>query len=353
MIPAASTLRKGGDWVPSDGLDAKHAGQLERPTHKTSFRAATPSPAGDRLLLRLCCPAHPREGVRGVGRRGKAPGGPGSAGAASSDLRADLFVPATLPAPLRPPVIPWSSCLLHLSALGPFTRGAAPAPVPPPETDADAGASPRALPECGAARNKRIVGVLHRFIERQTASAYVSTLGGGYFLCDYLGHAQRAALVQLRIAATSGDEKAVGRCLVHLAYSQIKVRGTPGTPRALPTDPAPTAHYSCNATNAPSAPSAWRPPWLFGTKIGRWGPWSPRRGAQFGTSAPMAPSRMQARPTTTLYASVPTHLQGKPRDRHSTLLPPARTAVCPWWSGDPFAATHLQLTRYCAVKGAS
>lgn len=146
MIPAASTLRKGGDWLPSDGLDANHAGQLERPTHKTSFRAATPSPAGDRLLLRLCCPAHPREGVRGVGRRGKAPGGPGSAGAASSDLRADLFVPATLPAPLRPPVIPWSSCLLHLSALGPFTRGAAPAPVPPPETDADAGASPALLP---------------------------------------------------------------------------------------------------------------------------------------------------------------------------------------------------------------
>lgn len=126
----------------------------------------------------------------------------------------------------------WFYCPPRSFALEPSTHGAAPSLASPPCLRTDA-----PLPACGAARNTRIISVLHRFIERQTASAYVSTLGGGYFLCDYLGHAQRAALAQLRIAAISGDEKTVGRCLVHLAYSQIKVRFSPSTSSRSRVDP--------------------------------------------------------------------------------------------------------------------
>ena len=55
-----------------------------------------------------------------------------------------------------------------------------------------------------------------------TANAYVSTLGGGYFMCKQLDSARAMARLQERLALRVGDGDLAGRCRVNLAYSEMQ-----------------------------------------------------------------------------------------------------------------------------------
>lgn len=67
-----------------------------------------------------------------------------------------------------------------------------------------------------------MLGVLNRHISAVTSNAYISTLGGGYFLCDMLKRARHAASAQLRVALGMGDLGLAGRCVMHMVYADIK-----------------------------------------------------------------------------------------------------------------------------------
>ena len=54
-------------------------------------------------------------------------------------------------------------------------------------------------------------------------SAYISTLGGGYFMCRYVGKAQEMARKQLKIAVQLGDETLQCKCRTHLIYNDIQL----------------------------------------------------------------------------------------------------------------------------------
>lgn len=71
-------------------------------------------------------------------------------------------------------------------------------------------------------RAGRLKVLLNQHIVAVTKSAYISTLGGGYFLCDMLVRARAAATAQLRIAVSRGDLASAGRCVMHLVYADIK-----------------------------------------------------------------------------------------------------------------------------------
>jgi len=55
-----------------------------------------------------------------------------------------------------------------------------------------------------------------------TANAYISTLGGGYFLCRLINEAERMAHQQHAIALRLGDHSLASQCRVHLAYNTIQ-----------------------------------------------------------------------------------------------------------------------------------
>ena len=54
-----------------------------------------------------------------------------------------------------------------------------------------------------------------------TTNAYISTLGGGYFLCRYLDHAKRMAGKQYLIAKKMNEPVLMSQCCIHMAYSLI------------------------------------------------------------------------------------------------------------------------------------
>jgi hypothetical protein len=57
----------------------------------------------------------------------------------------------------------------------------------------------------------------------QVTSAYVSTLGGGYFMCRFIGEAKNMARKQLLIAEKLGDKILQSKCRTHLIYSDIQL----------------------------------------------------------------------------------------------------------------------------------
>lgn len=59
---------------------------------------------------------------------------------------------------------------------------------------------------------------LHARLARQTAMAYVSSLGGGYFLTHHHADAVRAAAVQMALACADGDVSTFTRTWTHFAY---------------------------------------------------------------------------------------------------------------------------------------
>ena len=69
---------------------------------------------------------------------------------------------------------------------------------------------------------RRLLRLERREAARLTANAYVSTLGGGYFMCRHNAHARTMAHVQERLALSMGDTTLAGRCRVNLAYSELQ-----------------------------------------------------------------------------------------------------------------------------------
>jgi hypothetical protein len=78
----------------------------------------------------------------------------------------------------------------------------------------------------------RLSWLLARKAGLATANAFVSTLGGGYFLCKQIDRAEQMALRQLSIALSLGDPALAVQCRVHLAYNQLQ-RGRLRFARAL------------------------------------------------------------------------------------------------------------------------
>lgn len=54
-----------------------------------------------------------------------------------------------------------------------------------------------------------------------TLNAYISTLGGGYFLCRYMGQAESLAKLQMQVADYLDDPVLKAQCKVHLIYNRI------------------------------------------------------------------------------------------------------------------------------------
>ena len=55
-----------------------------------------------------------------------------------------------------------------------------------------------------------------------TTSAYVSTLGGGYFLCKFVNQAKTMAARQYMLAKCLNDTPLEIQCCIHMAYSLIR-----------------------------------------------------------------------------------------------------------------------------------
>ena len=67
----------------------------------------------------------------------------------------------------------------------------------------------------------RLVRLENMMVRLQSLNAFVSTLGGGYFLCRYLTTAVQLARWQRAIALSLGDSDLAGRCTVNEAYNYI------------------------------------------------------------------------------------------------------------------------------------
>ncbi len=78
----------------------------------------------------------------------------------------------------------------------------------------------------------RLSWLLARKAGLATANAFVSTLGGGFFLCKQIDRAEQMALRQLSIALSLGDPALAVQCRVHLAYNQLQ-RGRLRLARAM------------------------------------------------------------------------------------------------------------------------
>ena len=64
--------------------------------------------------------------------------------------------------------------------------------------------------------------LLDRQIALITLNAFVSTLGGGYFLCRRIEEAERMASYQHRVALWLGDPILASQCRIHLIYNCIQ-----------------------------------------------------------------------------------------------------------------------------------
>lgn len=73
-------------------------------------------------------------------------------------------------------------------------------------------------PGCAA-----LVRLENKHVALQSANAYISTLGGGHFLCRHVPSAVALAQAQIRVAVELGDLSLAARCHVHLAYCAVLV----------------------------------------------------------------------------------------------------------------------------------
>lgn len=65
----------------------------------------------------------------------------------------------------------------------------------------------------------RVLNVLVRHEQLVSLNAYVSTLGGGHFMCRHLASARRCAETQIRVARWLGNQPLEARCWMHMAYN--------------------------------------------------------------------------------------------------------------------------------------
>ena len=63
----------------------------------------------------------------------------------------------------------------------------------------------------------------NKYIRLISMNAYVSTLGGGHFLCKQVSQARAMALAQRRIAVALGNTALEAMTLVHLVYADVQV----------------------------------------------------------------------------------------------------------------------------------
>jgi hypothetical protein len=68
-----------------------------------------------------------------------------------------------------------------------------------------------------------LVRLENKHVALQSANAYISTLGGGHFLCRHVPSAVALAQAQIRVALELGDTCLAARCHVHLAYCAVLV----------------------------------------------------------------------------------------------------------------------------------
>ena len=71
--------------------------------------------------------------------------------------------------------------------------------------------------------DRRICKLVADYKSLLITSAYLSTLGGGWFMTRKVGNAQRMARRQLKVATLLGDARLVLACQIHLVYSQIQL----------------------------------------------------------------------------------------------------------------------------------
>lgn len=70
--------------------------------------------------------------------------------------------------------------------------------------------------------NRRIKGLLSTHVSLVTANAFISTLGGGHFLCRQVHHARAMALRQIVVALRMEDYVLAGLVWVNIAYGYMQ-----------------------------------------------------------------------------------------------------------------------------------
>jgi hypothetical protein len=69
---------------------------------------------------------------------------------------------------------------------------------------------------------RRAVRFVHGVIALVTANAYISTLGGGHFLCKHLDQAKLLAKVQMALSRGLQDPILESKCRINLAYGAMQ-----------------------------------------------------------------------------------------------------------------------------------
>lgn len=68
-----------------------------------------------------------------------------------------------------------------------------------------------------------LVRLENKHVALQSANAYISTLGGGHFLCRHVPSAIALAQAQIHVACELGDSRLAARSHVHLAYCAVLI----------------------------------------------------------------------------------------------------------------------------------
>jgi len=90
-----------------------------------------------------------------------------------------------------------------------------------------------APPGPGLAWEGRLRRLLRLRVAYEEASAMLSTLGGGHFLCRHLKEARALASAQQRLALAAGDSRQAVRCGVHHCYACMSAGDPAGAAAAL------------------------------------------------------------------------------------------------------------------------
>ena len=74
----------------------------------------------------------------------------------------------------------------------------------------------------GFAWARRLARLINVHSMLTSANAYVSTLGGGHFLCRHIGPALALARLQMEVSRRMSDVHMEARCWIHVAYSLVQ-----------------------------------------------------------------------------------------------------------------------------------
>ena len=71
-------------------------------------------------------------------------------------------------------------------------------------------------------RSFRLMFLVAKYSSLVSANAFISTLGGGHFLCKQIDASRKMAARQIEIARRLGDASLALECEVHLIYNDIQ-----------------------------------------------------------------------------------------------------------------------------------